>query len=864
MTSESAIPGGPGPLPDVVALAKVVAKQRAELAVLRDQVAASAVVERAKGALMALTGCPADTAQEELARRAAAQGRSLIEECWVTLGSIRVGTPAGAASTAPSNARTPAGDASTASSSAGASTAPSTVRTPAGDASTASSTSGVAGARTASGGSRSGSLREGGSSATPESAPGGPGTAAEGARGDGHAEVLRRIGEALLRVRTPQDLAGCLLELLADPVGADAVMVFSAGRSGGLELVGHAGIGETLATQWAQVPPLSGIAALEVIRTQAPCWLENLERDRKQYLLIGDPPERWRSRAWLPVVTGDAVTTSFGILRTRDEPFTPSVRSLLLEVARLCAGRIQSFDTSYERAAGQVAELVQSVFETLAEPAVLLTPLRSPSGAVEDFRIDAAAPRSVDIAGRRGRELVGLRVLECYPTVAGEPLWQGYLDTLRTGEPYEAEPFEYQEVVSGVPESSTYSVRAVRLGDALVVTWVRHDPSDRQEQRLADVQRLGNLGWADWNLVTGRINWSPQVFTIFGRPTELGPIPLTGLPDHLLPEDAALVGRALQALLREGRPVDVPFRIRSTTGTRHLRFVAETVTDADGTPVEVHGFVQDLTAQRSAELALIESERAMLTQHGVLQAERTLAARLQHALLPLPRRPQLLAGLRVDIAYLPAQSGIHVGGDWFSAIELPDGSALFVVGDVAGHGIDAVATMAQLRFTAKGMVITGSSLTGALARLNSLLLHTRDTNATATMVLARYTPEERRLVWAQAGHPPPLLLRDGEVRYLPRPSGMLLGATAAPSFAEAECRLEPGDRLLFYTDGLVERPSEGIDRGFERLAEAAGSLRTAGTEPLHVLLDRMLEGERRDDVCVLGLHLPADDAGGRP
>ena len=208
------------------------------------------------------------------------------------------------------------------------------------------------------------------------------------------------------------------------------------------------------------------------------------------------------------------------------------------------------------------------------------------------------------------------------------------------------------------------------------------------------------------------------------------------------------------------------------------------------------------------------------------------------------------------MAYLPAQSGIHVGGDWFSAIELPDGDALFVVGDVAGHGIDAVATMAQLRFTAKGMVITGSSLTGALARLNTLLLHSRDSHGTATMVLARYDPGEHCLVWAQAGHPPPLLVRGGEVRYLTRPVGMLLGACSDPDFQEARCVLEPGDRLLLYTDGLVERPSEGIDRGLERLSEAVAAHHTDEPGSLVPLLTSVLESERRDDVCVLDIRVP--------
>ncbi|MDN0197822.1 SpoIIE family protein phosphatase [Streptomyces sp. S.PNR 29] len=776
----------------MAAMARVVARQRAEMDRLRDLAATSAVLERAKGAVMALTGCSAEAARELLLQRAKAERRTLLEECWITLGTLM---PPLDADDEPE---------------------------------------------------------------LPAVAPGspGPGTPADALAENGLSSTLGRLAKSLVHVGTPRDLARCLLEHLAPEVGADAIILYARLPAGGLELIGHAGIDDTLASQWQQVPPLSGVAALDALRARQPRWLEEIDRDRERYLLIGDPPERWRSRAWLPVQLGDTAEVCLGVLRGRAEPFAPQAREHLCAVARLCAGRLRAFGARPERAAGGAADAVQAVFDALPVAALLLTPLRAKSGEVQDYRVDAATAQVGDVVGRTGDELVGRRLLDCFPTMAGEPLWQGCRHTLATGEPYEGEPFAHQEVVSGVAELSTYSVRVARLGGGLAVTWIRHDSSDRQEQRLADLQRLGNLGWANWNLVTHEASWSSQVFAILGRDPELGPVRIGDLPDLAAPDDVPALARAVGDLLRAGRPLDLPFRARTPHGVRHLRFVAEAVTDIDDTPVEVHGFVQDLTAQRRAELALVESERAMLTQHDILRTERTLAARLQHALLPLPKRPVQLAGLRVEVAYLPAQSGVHVGGDWFSAIELPNGDALFVVGDVAGHGVDAVATMAQLRFTAKGMVITGSSLTGALARLNTLLLHSRDSHGTATMILARYGPTDHRLVWAQAGHPPPLLLRDGEVRYLDRPSGMLLGATSTPVFEEAECRLEPGDRLIMYTDGLVERSPENIDLGLRRLAEAVAAHHTDATGSLEPLLAAMLEEERQDDVCVLDIRMP--------
>lgn len=453
-------------MPDMAALTRVVARQRAEMDRLQDLVATSAVLERAKGALMAQFGSSPDAAQEELQQRAKTARRTLLEECWITLGAIAP-RPGTAAEPAPAAAL---------------------VR---------------------------------GTAFAPDS--------------DGVDAALDRLSRALVRVGTPHDLARCLLDQLAQDVGADGVMIYLRPPAGGLELIGHAGIDDTLAQQWSRVPPVSGLAAMAALDTGEPRWLEDPRQDDKRYLLIGDPPEQWGSRAWLPVATGGSAEVTLGILRRREGAFTPRVREHLLAAAQLCAGPLRTFGTRQDPAAGAAADSVQTVFDRLSVAAVLLTPLRSASGHVEDFRIDAATSVTSDAMGRGGSELVGLRFLECWPEVADDPLWEGCLEALAGETPYESDPFARQQTVAGVSELATYSARAARLGDGLVVSWVRQDPSDRQEQRLADVQRLGNLGWATWNLETGEGNWSSQVFTILERDPAWGVAPLSGLPGSPCP-----------------------------------------------------------------------------------------------------------------------------------------------------------------------------------------------------------------------------------------------------------------------------------------------------------------------------------------
>ncbi|GGY86429.1 transcription antitermination regulator [Streptomyces avidinii] len=814
----------------MLALAKVVARLRAEVADLESLGSITAVLERAKGVLMAREGLSADAAYEALVERAGHRGETLMEECWITLGGIRSRPSRPPGPSRPSGSSGPSGSSRPSHSTAAVPKKPAPVTT------------------------GRGAAPDGGRSVFDSDRYLTAGHGDKDARA-----LLADLAVSLADARTTGDAAEVLHEALRRPVAVDGVMIYSLGGAGRLKLIGHSGIDGVLAAQWQDIPPLAGVAALEAITSGEPRWLEDPAQDTVKYQLIG-PPERWPTRAWLPVPGEEGVTSAIGFFRKLRTPFGDGERALLQQAVRLCGGSLRVFECLTASPTDPEVAAVQKIFDTVSGAAILLAPVRAPHGEVEDFRIEAAAPDSVDVAGRRGKELVGRRVLETYPTVAGTPLWQGYLDALEIGDTYDGEPFPYREVIAGVPETSVFSVRAARLGGRLIVSWVRHDTAAREIRRLTTMQRLGNLGWADWNLATDTIDWSDQVYAIFDRAPGLGPLRLEELPQQLVPEDLPKLAGAVQRLLGEGTPIDRTFRIHTAAGVRHLRIVAEAEADAYGAPVEVHGFFQDLTPQRDTELALQEVERAVLVQRGVLQAERAIAARLQHALLPIPEQSIELVGLCVDIAYVPSDTGVNVGGDWYSAIELPDKSALFVVGDVAGHGLDAVGAMAQLRFTAKGMIITGSALPDAMRRLNTLLLHTAadQTATTATMIMARYRPAERRLAWVRAGHLPPLLIRGGEAHFLPLPEGNLLGASFDSVYVEETLQLEPGDHLLLYTDGLIEVPGETVDRGLARLADAAARAMGGGfTEPLAQLL-ASLHPAGRDDVCVLDINLPSD------
>ncbi|WP_339127529.1 SpoIIE family protein phosphatase [Streptomyces sp. f51] len=238
--------------------------------------------------------------------------------------------------------------------------------------------------------------------------------------------------------------------------------------------------------------------------------------------------------------------------------------------------------------------------------------------------------------------------------------------------------------------------------------------------------------------------------------------------------------------------------------------------------------------------------------------EAALARGLQEALLP----HRLSAHPLVETAgrYLPGTVGMDVGGDWYDVVEAGDGLAL-VIGDVQGHGVQAAATMGQLRSAVRAFALGDHSPDEVMSGTNRLLIDL-DPGQFASCCYVRVDPLTGVAQAARAGHPQPLLRHpDGRTEVLDLPGGVVLGVDPHADYPVTDLVLEPGAVLALYTDGLVERPGTDIDEGVETLrstlAEAGPPQHlTAGGPSLSRAADLLTAearkaNERPDDIALL-------------
>jgi serine phosphatase RsbU (regulator of sigma subunit) len=246
-------------------------------------------------------------------------------------------------------------------------------------------------------------------------------------------------------------------------------------------------------------------------------------------------------------------------------------------------------------------------------------------------------------------------------------------------------------------------------------------------------------------------------------------------------------------------------------------------------------------------------DRLDAERDAALAQQQAIAVRLQQSLLPVPTP----ASLQVHASYAPAQGAMAVGGDWYDVVELGDGRVALSVGDVAGHGLTAAAAMGQLRSAVRTLALGRAEPSTALEQLDRFAGRL-DGRPLATVVFAVLDPATGILRYAIAGHPPPLVLRaDGSTELLDDGRSPLLGVEPVDPREEGQTHLAAGDTLIFYTDGLVERPDSSIDAGIRSLIERASAAAARDPETLAAALIDGVAEPRRDDTAVLCVRLAA-------
>ena len=243
-----------------------------------------------------------------------------------------------------------------------------------------------------------------------------------------------------------------------------------------------------------------------------------------------------------------------------------------------------------------------------------------------------------------------------------------------------------------------------------------------------------------------------------------------------------------------------------------------------------------------AVAAAVEAQRSFDEEHRI-------AVTLQRSLLQsrLPEVP----GLDLAVLYEPAGAQTEVGGDFYELTVVGD-RLLVAIGDVAGHSLHAATVMAEIRHAVRAYAIEGHS-PGAVLELVNRFMRTVLPTDSATLCLLTLEPATGLIRMASAGHLPPLVHVDGEVRFL-EPRGVLLGI-AAPLRAEVEYTLPPGGTLVLYTDGLIERRDTDIDEGLRALAEQAASVEPDLDAFCRRLLARLTGArEQADDIAVVAVR----------
>ncbi|NUT37553.1 MAG: SpoIIE family protein phosphatase, partial [Hamadaea sp.] len=658
-----------------------------------------------------------------------------------------------------------------------------------------------------------------------------------------------------------EDLRALAAAVVAGTGDLDAAgaAVFAVDPNGATRLIGSDGWSTQQISDARRIPSLISTPMSEVARHAHPVLLDGFADS--DLALVGPGP----AVVGYPLATGSRVIGVLMLSWAQPRHFSSDDRHYLdrlAEEAGRTVGRLWAGGVAGS-AAALTGDLgwIQRVIEGTSGMTQLLTPVRDASGAVIDFTVVAMSPMALADTP----EALGRRLLDAYPQLLTNGVFDAYVRTLADGTPWEREAEPEEARIEGVWQRVVKTRRATPMGGAVIASWRRMDEYSRLQQQVSRMELLGRFGWCEWDPIAKRMWWSAGLYRLLGLSPKRGPLSRTALVELAEPDSRPAFAEALRRASHGSQAtVDIDVRRpRSESDTDRdlvrLRVFAEGDTahrgEIDGRAT-VRLVVQDITDVQLLDEQLRRTQAQASAQRIRLAAEHELTRALMDVVYPARSFDQTAGGLRVVGRHFAgagpagaAAAEVPMRGDFCDAQVMPNGDLLLVVGDMFGTGMAAASAVARLLPPVPVLGTAGVAPESMLAILNTELFRLPDPPL-ASVALARVDHQTKILTWAQAGHLPPILIRRRESTPLKSPEGLALGLDPQAAYTCGSAQLEPGDTLVFYTDGVLDRrardPLKNLGNKLARLVRPG--------EPESALA--LPTPARTDEACLVVLSYP--------
>ena len=724
---------------------------------------------------------------------------------------------------------------------------------------------------------------------------------------------LQAVTGALAEAITVDDVghAGVTAGLAALDADAGSIAVHEPG-SDHLTIVHATGYDPAVIEEFRHLPLDSSLPLADAIRKQDVVTVGSREERNERFPELADRPTPYVSLAAVPMIIEGRAVGAFGLSFSNLREFTDEDRAFMLAVAQQCGlaferARLYELERNARheaeasrermaflaRASHELAASLDYV-KTLANVARLMVPrmadwcgidVVNDEGEVEQVAVAHIDPAKVEMARELRKRYppdleanpgmgTVLRTGESLfiPEIPMEMLEQGAQDEehLKIIQSLQmrgamAVPLQARDRIFGVITFvAAESARVFSEEDLLMAEEIGRragiaidnarlfQETQATERKL--VQLVQNLDAVLWEAEP-----SMRTFTFVSQRAKdiLGFEVSDWLEkedlwhDMIHPEDREPVLEYRRMSTQAGEDHTVEYRIVSPEGRDvWLRDIAHIVRDDQGETRGLRGLMVDITEQKMVERLLSESRERFAH----------VARTLQSSLLP-PELPAI-PGFELAARYRAAGQGNEVGGDFYDAFQTEDGTWALALGDVMGKGPKAAALTGLARHTLRAVTTQGRSPSEVLHRLNDAILK-QDPSTTqfATVALA-YLDQEGpvgKVTIASGGHHLPLILRNDGTVESAGTAGMVLGAFPDPEITDAEITLEPGDTIVFFTDGVIEESHAGETFGEGNLLSVVrsslGRSPSEITEAIESAVVSFSPDEPRDDIAIMAIRL---------